>query len=45
MERGKERRIEGGREEVLTMIYLHSLVHYPSHPLQNMYVFVHIYLF
>lgn len=25
--------------EVLTVIYLHSLAHYSSHPLQNMYVY------
>ena len=41
MERGKEkkdRRKRRRREEALTMIYLHSLVHYSSHPLHNMHV-------
>lgn len=41
-ERGNDRKMRGRRrrrEGVLTMIYLHSLVHYSSHPLHDMYVF------
>lgn len=41
MERGKERKIGGrgggGREEALTMTYMHSLVHESSHPLYNIF--------
>lgn len=41
-----ERKIEGGGkedEEALTMIYLHSLVHYSSHLPHNICVFFSIY--
>lgn len=41
MARG-ERKIEGGgseQEEAMTMMYLHSLVHYSSHLLHNMCFF------
>lgn len=41
-ERGNDRKMRGRRrrrEGVLTMIYLHSLVHYSSHPLHDIYFF------